>query len=180
MSGRRDMERHDASRRTLLRRLAGGLPGALFLSRWSRLAAVAGKRELSFHHTHTGERLSIVYYADGDYLAKALDEVTGDVHPMDPELLDVLYDLRLATGSSGIYEVISAYRSPRTNEMLRRKGRDVAKKSMHVQGRAIDVRLTDLATVDLRDGALRLARGGVGYYRKSDFVHVDTGRVRRW
>jgi uncharacterized protein YcbK (DUF882 family) len=167
MSGRRDMERHDASRRTLLRRLAGGLPGALFLSRWSRLAAVAGKRELSFHHTHTGERLSIVYYADGDYLAKALDEVnhflrdfrTGDVHPMDPELLDVLYDLRLATGSSGIYEVISAYRSPRT---------------------AIDVRLTDLATVDLRDGALRLARGGVGYYRKSDFVHVDTGRVRRW
>ena len=122
--------------------------------------------------------------------AKALDEVnrflrdfrTGDVHPMDPELLDVLYDLKLATGSGGTYEVISAYRSPRTNEMLRRQGRGVATKSMHLQGRAIDVRLTDLtqpvgpqplvvettalmdATLDEGYSAALSASGGAGGY----------------
>ena len=179
---------HNPSRRTLLRRLARGVCGAFLLLSWRRLAAATGERSLSFHHTHTGERLSVTYFADGEYLPRALHEVnvllrdfrTDDVHAIDQKLLDILYEIKLATASSGTFEVISAYRSPATNEMLREKGHGVAKRSMHVQGKAIDVRLTDVPTADLCDAALGLARGGVGYYPESDFVHVDTGRVRRW
>ena len=125
---------------------------------------------------------------NGDYVGEALQEVneflgdfrTGDIREMDPELLDILYDLRQAVGSSGAYEVISAYRSPATNEMLRQRGSGVARNSQHLQGNAIDVRLRGVDTAVLRDAAIELQRGGVGYYEGSDFVHVDTGRVRRW
>jgi uncharacterized protein YcbK (DUF882 family) len=99
---------------------------------------------------------------------------------MDPALLDFLHAAQQRVGSTGTYEIISAYRSPRTNEMLRRNGGGVAKRSMHLQGKAIDVRLTDADTRDLRQAGLDLSRGGVGYYSKSNFVHLDTGRVRRW
>jgi uncharacterized protein YcbK (DUF882 family) len=176
------------SRRTLLRRLLGGLSGIVLLQPWRQAARAAQERRLRFLHTHTGERLSIVYFGDGEYRPAALEEVdrflrdfrTGDVHRIDPKLLDLLHAIQDATASQGTYEVISAYRSPTTNDMLRRRGRGVAKKSLHMQGAAIDVRLTDLETARLRDAALGLKRGGVGYYPKSDFVHVDTGRVRRW
>ena len=99
---------------------------------------------------------------------------------MDPSVFDVLYEIQQKSGSTGTFEVISAYRSPQTNEMLRSKSGGVAKNSQHLQGKAIDVRLTDLDTAELRDVALSLGLGGVGYYAGSDFVHVDTGRVRRW
>ena len=99
---------------------------------------------------------------------------------MDPKLLDVLYDLRNELGSEETFEVISAYRSPKTNEMLRGKSGGVAKNSQHLLGNAIDVRLRGTKTKQLRDTALSMQRGGVGYYEKSDFVHLDTGRVRRW
>ncbi len=101
---------------------------------------------------------------------------------MDPALLDVIYDVRESLGSKGTYQIISAYRSPETNEMLRNRSASsgVARKSQHVLGKAIDVRLEGVRTADLRDAAIRLQRGGVGYYEKSDFVHMDTGRVRRW
>jgi uncharacterized protein YcbK (DUF882 family) len=99
---------------------------------------------------------------------------------MDPGVFDILFEIQQASGSTGTFEVISAYRSPATNEMLRSNSSGVAKNSQHLLGTAIDVRLTDLDTVELRDVALELQRGGVGYYNKSDFVHVDTGRVRQW
>jgi uncharacterized protein YcbK (DUF882 family) len=156
----------------------------------SRAVVVADSRELSFYHTHTGKRLSVVYWQDGDYVESALEDVngflsdfrTGDVVDIDPELLDIIYDVRESLGSDGTYQVISAYRSPKTNEMLRGRSASsgVAKKSQHLLGKAIDIRLEGTKTAELRDAAIRLQRGGVGYYEASDFVHMDTGRVRRW
>ncbi len=99
---------------------------------------------------------------------------------MDPTLFDILHSLQKATGSTGAFEVISAYRSPETNEMLRRRSSGVAKRSQHLLGKAIDVRLTDVDTHTLRDVALSMKLGGVGYYPRSNFIHLDTGRVRRW
>ena len=156
----------------------------------SQGTTASSERELSFYHTHTGKRLNVVYWQDGDYVDSALEEInaflsdfrTGDRVEMDPALLDVIYDVRESLGSNGTYQIISAYRSPETNEMLRNRGTSsgVARKSQHVLGKAIDVRLEGVRTTDLRDAAIRLQRGGVGYYEKSDFVHMDTGRVRRW
>ena len=148
----------------------------------------ADARQLSFFHTHTQQSLDVVYYQNGEYVDSALDEIdrflkdfrTGDVAEMDPKLLDTLYDLRNELGSDETFEVISAYRSPKTNEMLRGKSGGVARNSQHLLGNAIDVRLRGIKTVNLRDKALEMQRGGVGYYQKSDFVHLDTGRVRRW
>ena len=146
------------------------------------------ERQLSFYHTHTQKTLDITYARGGEYIDSALDEVnefladfrTGDQTLMDRELLDLIYDVRASLGSEAAFEVISAYRSPKTNEMLRAKSSGVAKKSQHLLGKAIDVRLRGVPTDTLRDAALALQRGGVGYYEKSDFVHMDTGRVRRW
>jgi len=145
-------------------------------------------RRLSFFHTHTSAELSVTYYADGKYVAAAISELnhfladfrTGDEIEMDPAVFDLLFDIQQRSGSSGAYQVISAYRSPATNEMLRGRSGGVARNSQHLLGKAIDVRLTDLDTATLRDVALSLERGGVGHYSESDFVHVDTGPVRRW
>jgi uncharacterized protein YcbK (DUF882 family) len=162
--------------------LAAALPAA------SNRAAVPEERLLSFFHTHTGERLDIVYARDGRHLDTALASVnefladfrTDDVAVMDPALLDILYDLRESLDSDQTFEVISAYRSPATNEMLRSQSTGVASDSQHLRGKAIDVRLRGTATSRLRDAAIALQRGGVGYYAESDFVHIDTGRVRTW
>lgn len=148
----------------------------------------ADARQLSFYHTHTKQSLDVVYYQNGEYVESSLDEInrflkdfrTGDIAEMDPGLLDILYDVRNELDSDGTYEVISAYRSPKTNEMLRGKSGGVARKSQHLLGNAIDVRLRGVPTEDLRDTALEMKRGGVGFYKQSDFVHMDTGRVRRW
>ena len=145
-------------------------------------------RDLAFFHTHTAEKLSVTYYVDGEYVDTAIGELnhflrdfrTGDETAMDPGVLDILFDIQQNSGSTGVYQVISAYRSPATNEMLRGRSGGVARNSQHLLGKAIDVRLTDLDTATLRDVALSLKRGGVGYYSESDFVHVDTGPVRRW
>jgi uncharacterized protein YcbK (DUF882 family) len=147
-------------------------------------------RELSFYHTHTGKRLNVVYWQDGDYVDSALVDInnflsdfrTGDIVDMDPSLLDLIYDVRDSLGSDGTFQVVSAYRSPKTNQMLRDRSASsgVAKKSQHLLGKAIDVRLEGVDTESLRDAAIRLQRGGVGYYEVSNFVHMDTGRVRRW
>ena len=171
------------------------LPGLLALVLTAYASMSLGKmgtdeRELSFYHTHTGQRLHVVYWQDGDYVDTALDQVntflsdfrTGDRVEIDPQLLDVIYDVRESLGSKGTYQIISAYRSPKTNEMLRNRSASsgVAKRSQHVLGKAIDVRLVGVNSAELRDAAIRLQRGGVGYYETSDFVHMDTGRVRRW
>jgi uncharacterized protein YcbK (DUF882 family) len=147
-------------------------------------------RQLSFYHTHTNKRLDIVYARDGAYIPAALDEInhflfdfrTGDKAQMDPELLDLIYDVRQALNSDGTYQVVSAYRSPKTNEMLRGRSQKsgVAKSSQHILGKAIDVRLEGVKTSTLRDTALAMKRGGVGFYEASDFVHMDTGRPRSW
>ena len=147
-----------------------------------------GSRRLAFYHTHMGENLDVVYREGTDYLPDAIGNInqflrdfrTGESHPIDPALLDQLHDITEALGTTSQVEIISGFRSPRTNAMLRGKSNGVAKRSLHMQGRALDVRLTDVATKDLRAAALELQRGGVGYYPKSKFIHIDTGRVRRW
>jgi uncharacterized protein YcbK (DUF882 family) len=182
------IDQGNLGRRALLRAavlLAAGGPVLM-----PRLAAALspGPRRLSFHHLHTNERISIVYYADGRYLSSELakatqflrDFRTGDVHPIDPNLFDYLYAAQRATASRGVFEIISGYRSAASNTMLRRTSTGVARQSLHTKGKAIDVRLSDVDTAKLRDAALALKRGGVGYYRKSNFVHLDTGRVRSW
>ncbi len=178
-----------------MRNLYLAVPGILALvaistTALSHLNVKSDERHLSFYHTHTGKRLDIVYARNGDYVPSALNEInrflfdfrTGDVAEIEPELLDLIYDVRAALRSDGTYHVISAYRSPKTNKMLRNRSQNsgVARKSQHLLGKAIDVRLEGVKTRDLRDQALVMRRGGVGYYAKSDFVHMDTGRVRSW
>ena len=146
------------------------------------------ERRLSFYHTHTHETLEVTYAVGGEYSASALLEINefladfrnGEETVMDPFLLDLIYDVRASLGSAETFEVISAYRSPETNEMLRKSSNGVAKNSQHLLGKAIDVRLRGTATNALRDAAIEIQRGGVGYYQASDFVHMDTGHVRRW
>jgi uncharacterized protein YcbK (DUF882 family) len=151
----------------------------------------APEYRLRFYHTHTGERLDIVYRRGDQYIPEALDELdhflrdhrTGDVRHFDPRLFDLLHDLIASLGDSGgEINVICGYRTPWSNEFLRSRSPHpgVAQHSLHMQAEAIDIRLHGIPTSELRDAALRLHRGGVGYYRSSDFVHVDVGRVRRW
>ena len=164
------------------------LVAALALLHTTGVAAGDDERELTFYHTHTGLRLQVVYARNGQYLEPALAEIrafladfrTGDSHPIDPALLDLIFELQASLGGRGEVEVISAYRSPQTNEMLRSGTSGVAKNSLHLLGKAIDVRLTGVELVKLRDTAIGMQRGGVGYYPSSGFVHLDTGRVRRW
>ncbi len=154
------------------------------------LAAVGANsaRRLSFYHTHTGETLAVDYFADGNYLSEALSQVnhllrdhrTDEVRQVDPQLLDLLHAIQQRSGKVGRYEVISGYRSEATNQMLRSRGGGVAKRSLHMQGRAIDVRIPGLGIADLQKAALELSAGGVGYYPSSEFVHIDTGPVRAW
>lgn len=145
-------------------------------------------RRLSIESLHTGERLSTVYWADGQYLPGALDEVNWVLrdhrnnasHPMDPRLLDLLAALDNAFDGGATFQVISGYRSPETNKMLVAASDGVARGSLHLQGQAIDIRIPGVRLASLRDAAMSLQAGGVGYYARSDFVHVDTGRVRHW
>jgi len=161
---------------------------ALYLSSVLPAEAIVEKQSLSFHHTHTGETLSLVYKQEGCYLPEALQQInyllrdfrTEEAHPIDPSLLDILYALQQSCGGHGTFEIISGYRSLKTNNMLRKKSGGVAKRSLHMLGKAVDIRLTGMDTYELRNTALKLKRGGVGYYRRSDFVHIDTGRVRTW
>jgi uncharacterized protein YcbK (DUF882 family) len=161
---------------------------ALLISRRSS-ASVARPDVLSLVHTHTGESLSVGWRVAGTTVPEALTRVdrllrdvrTGDVHPIDPALLDQLHRIATLTGTRAPFQVISGFRSGRTNEMLRRRGGGgVARTSLHLQGRAIDVRLQDVPLAILRDAARSLAAGGVGFYPGDRFVHLDTGRVRAW
>lgn len=189
-----DLRRH--SRRRFLSGLAlyCGTGAALVAGRArsavdsSQLLAASEQRSLSLLHTHTGERLQADYFDSGQYQPECLEQVnhflrdfrTGDVHPIDPALLDILFGLQVLTERKSVFEVISGYRSPATNDMLRRTSEGVAQHSMHLVGRAIDVRLEGFPTPRLATLARSLGRGGVGFYQASDFVHVDTGRVRFW
>jgi len=147
-------------------------------------------RELSFFNIHTGESLRYVdYWADGRYQSDALAEInhilrdhrTGEVARIDRQLLDILWQLNKRIDNKKPLSVISGYRSPHTNELLRQTGGGgVAKNSLHMDGRAIDIRIPGYDLRQLQRAALALGKGGVGYYPNSQFVHVDTGRVRQW
>jgi uncharacterized protein YcbK (DUF882 family) len=174
------------SRREFARSLVGAAGLALFARSSAR--AAAAPRSLAFYNLHTREELSLVYSDGGGYRSDALarfDTLLRDfrsekVHPIDPVLFDILHDVHAAARSDEPFHVICGYRSPDTNRMLHDQGRGVVINSLHVVGRAIDVRLPDVSTARLRDIGIAAARGGVGYYADSDFVHLDTGRVRRW
>jgi uncharacterized protein YcbK (DUF882 family) len=173
------------SRRVFVRALLAAVPMA-----HTPRAFVTGRgvRALRFVHMHTAERLVVEYAAGHDYMPDGLAAVnqflrdfrTGDVHPIDTGLLDLLHGLTIVTGTHRPFEVISGFRSPATNALLRQRSEGVAAGSLHMVGQAIDVRLRDVPLRGLRRAALELARGGVGYYPRSQFVHVDTGRVRTW
>jgi uncharacterized protein YcbK (DUF882 family) len=154
-------------------------------------ATLATDRELSFVHTHTGERLSTAYVAGGEYIAPALKDINvllrdfraNRVKPIDPGLLDLLFQLNDELGTDQPFHVISGYRTPETNNMLQERGGSgsgVATHSLHMDGKAIDIRVPGIRLDHLRDKAKALKIGGVGYYPGSNFVHVDTGRVRYW
>lgn len=177
---------HGRARRRLV--VAGLGAGALAMVPGVAFANRSPSRILSFYHTHTGEKLRVAYAEGSRLIREALDEVnhflrdfrSGEAHPMDPQLLDILHHLQQSTGGKGPFEIISAYRSPQTNEMLRANSNGVAQRSLHMEGRAMDIRLRGVDTRHLRQAALELRAGGVGYYQSSDFIHVDTGRVRYW
>jgi len=152
-------------------------------------ANVGGARELSMVHTHTHEHIDTVYAVADAYVPDALgslnrflrDHYTGDIGRIDPRLFDLLHQVRLIVGGMRPFEVISGYRCTATNETLRTtRAGGVARHSLHMEGRAIDVRLPGVVLADLRDAAMSLQAGGVGYYPGQQFVHIDTGRVRRW
>jgi uncharacterized protein YcbK (DUF882 family) len=186
-----DVKPPDLARAAVLNRrrfLKTAACGALIGATSPVLANFVERRSVSFVHTHTGEQLNAVYFRDGTYDQSTLMRVaytlrdfrSGDVHTIDPMLLDALFELQVRADHDKPYQIISAYRSPITNSALRQKSHGVAEHSMHMEGRAIDIRVSGIPTKKLRDLALAMNRGGVGYYHDSDFLHVDTGRVRSW
>lgn len=178
------------SRRRFIRHLACGTlltlgaPGIAHAAKGS----FPSHKSLAFQNTHTGDKLKLTYFEKGRYISDALQEInfvlrdfrTGDVYPIDVELLDQLHDLKLALGVSRPFHIISGYRSPHTNAKLHSHSSGVANNSLHMQGRAIDIRIEDFDTRHIRNAALAMRRGGVGYYAESDFVHLDTGNFRTW
>lgn len=148
----------------------------------------ARPRSLMLDNLHTGERLRTIYWADGQYIPEALGRIdwvlrdfrTAETHPIAPALIDLLAGLHRHLATAAPFEVISGYRSAATNAMLAAASDGVAQNSLHMRGMAIDIRVPGRSLVRLRRAALALAAGGVGFYPRSDFVHVDVGRVRRW
>ena len=167
------------------------VPARAFAGTAVKAGGLAPERALSFFHTHTGERLATSYCSGGDYIASALTDVNtllrdfrvNKVKPIDPNLLDLLFELSGTLGTAQPFHVISGYRTPETNAMLQEKGGSrsgVATHSLHMDGKAIDIRVPGVKLEHLRDAAKSLKAGGVGFYPASNFVHVDTGRVRYW
>lgn len=177
------------SRRHFLQGLLAGLPAAIAVTLQVQATdETVEQRRLHLINTHTGEELDARYFEDGVYRPEQLgamdwllrDHRTSEVFPIESRLFDLLHELAAAAGREPRYEVISGYRSPATNAMLAATTDGVSSNSLHLEGRAIDVRLVGLPTVALKDLALARQTGGVGFYPESDFVHLDTGRVRNW
>ncbi len=177
---------HD--RRAFLKTSSVALVAAAFPQIIQANIKKSSERTLEFINLHTNETLDCCYWQNGRYDPAALAEIdyllrdhrAEEVYPIDRTLLDLLHSLHTFAGSSAPFEVISGYRSPKTNARLRNTTGGVAKRSLHMQGKAIDVRLPDIRLADLRDKAVSLQNGGVGYYAKSNFLHIDIGRTRRW
>jgi uncharacterized protein YcbK (DUF882 family) len=173
--------------------LVAGVGANILLPAYATPPAAPGRtavqaRQLAFLNTHTGERFSDAYWENGDYVPDAMtainqvmrDHRSGEVHAIDPRLLDQLHSLNGLVEASAPFQIISGYRSPATNAALHDRSSGVATRSLHMDGRAIDIRIGGVELARLRDAALGMNAGGVGYYEASDFIHVDTGRVRRW
>jgi uncharacterized protein YcbK (DUF882 family) len=153
------------------------------------LASLPDARSLEFDHTHTGERISIVFAVGNHYVPDALntvnrflrDHYSGEIGKIDPQLLDLLFRTRQELGSDQPFHVISGYRCTTTNAKLRNgRGGGVARNSLHMQGQAIDIRIPGVTLSDLRDAAIAQKVGGVGFYPRDKFVHLDTGKLRYW
>lgn len=145
-------------------------------------------RTLSLNNAHTGEQENITYWSDGNYLESGLNQInwlmrdfrTGDIKAIDPRLLNILYLLSRKVENEKPVLLLSGYRSKKTNDMLRKTTEGVARRSFHMAGRAVDIRMPHIESVDVQKAALRLGGGGVGYYSSSNFVHLDTGPIRTW
>lgn len=174
------------SRRRFLLGLTAGLP--LLSLGWRAALAAVPVRQIAFHHRHTGEALRTVYFADGHYLDEGLRSInrllrdwrTDEIVEIDPQVLDIAYVLQQQLGLEGPLEVLSGYRSPETNAMLRRRSRAVARNSLHMYGMAVDLRFPGVPLAAAHRAALALQAGGVGYYPSADFIHLDSGPVRSW
>lgn len=176
-------------RRNFLRKM-GGLTAGLAVSStaFAKLPAASVERTLQFYNLHTGESLDTTFCVHGSFVKESLQDInhllrdhrTDEACSMDPRLLMLLDDLKNMLGSKQPFHIISGYRSPATNQMLSQNSNGVAKKSLHMQGKAIDIRMPGVDTRALQKSALALRGGGVGLYTRSDFVHMDVGRVRSW
>lgn len=185
-------ERHfraGISRRGFLTRVGVAAAGSLLLPGRDAFAKSLNKeRRLTLYNTNTDEDLSFVCCPQKQYDRKLLtrfnqflrDHRTDEAHSMDPALLDLLYAVTVLTRSAGEYKIISGYRATETNHMLRKASHGVAEHSLHMIGKAIDLRTDDVSSKSLQEAAIALAQGGVGYYRSADFVHLDTGYIRTW
>jgi uncharacterized protein YcbK (DUF882 family) len=166
---------------------AGGWPRSARARMRTQASGPAAKR-IAFVNLHTGEELETEFFRGDAYVDESLAAIevllrdfrNNERHVIDPRLMDYLHDVAQHSGVDPVFSVISGYRSPETNERLREQGSGVARHSLHLEGRAIDVRLAGVNCAGLAERALSLTRGGVGYYRKSDFVHLDTGAFRTW
>jgi uncharacterized protein YcbK (DUF882 family) len=148
----------------------------------------SSERILSLHNIHTGEQFKDVYWAEGHYIIESLNDInrilrdhrTDETIPIDTRLIDLLHSINATHGDSHTIRIVSAYRSPKTNEYLRLKVHGVARNSLHKKGMAADMILPGVPLMELRKTAVKLKAGGVGYYPKRNFIHIDTGRVRYW
>jgi len=170
-------------------KLAAFAMGGLLVTPAVAKVATAKERSLSFYNLHTGETVRTVYWVPQQgYIRQSITEISrvlrdhrnNLIKAIDPKLLDQMYALQLTLGAKKPIHVISGYRSPATNAMLRKHNKRVAEKSLHMQGKAVDIRIPGCDAADLRRAALSLKAGGVGYYPRSNFIHIDTGPVRSW
>lgn len=188
----KDKSNFDETRRQIL---GAGLAGFVGLAAMSPLSAIAASsssatHRINFKNAHTGDSFSGTYRVGDRYLPEAFERInyvlrdfrTGEIFPMDPKLMDILALIQKKSGNKSAFKILSGYRSPKTNNMLRGSSRSkgVAKNSFHMYGQAMDIQLPGTSTSGLRQAAISLRAGGVGYYPRSKFVHVDTGNVRSW
>jgi uncharacterized protein YcbK (DUF882 family) len=178
------------SRRRFLKGLAYGSLIAMGSSKATQAAFLkpTNPKMLSLVHHHTGDKLSLTYFDQGIYVKNALAEINyflrdyhnDQIHRVDPKLLDHLHDVKLLLGTNKPFHILSGYRSPSTNANLRRHTRGVANHSLHMEGKAVDIRIEGISAKTIRNAALQVQRGGIGYYPRSNFVHLDTGDMRTW
>ncbi len=177
------------SRRSFLTRSATAAAGSLLLPSAKSVASIlSSERTLHFHNVNTDEELTLRCCPEKEYdrdtrirfSSLLRDHHADEVREMDPGLIDIFFALTAFTGARGSFKILSGYRSPETNSWLKSFHRGVAEHSMHIEGRAVDIRMDDVSVREIRAAGLALAMGGVGYYPRSNFVHLDTGNIRTW